>query len=147
MHWSTDMVVTYDLMVFIHTQSHQFPFQECWSVRIIHKLPDATLTMSAANLKQHINLYFNLDSLLVATLGKLSRPPLPLLPFSPLAAPANTLVSLFLQQKKATVLAETPLPFHHDLYAKQMSTDVSQICVALSPYQISRKKFEPEPGL
>ena len=54
-------------------------------------------------------------------------------PFSPLAAPANTLVSLLLQLMKVTVLAETPLFFHRDLYDTKMSTDVSQVGVALFP--------------
>ena len=31
-----------DLSVAIHTQSHQIPFQECWSVSVIHKLTDFT---------------------------------------------------------------------------------------------------------
>ena len=31
-----------DLPVAIHTQSHQIPFQKCWSVSVIHKLPDST---------------------------------------------------------------------------------------------------------
>ena len=39
---STCTVMNSDLQVPIHTQSHQLPFQECWSVRVIHKLPDAT---------------------------------------------------------------------------------------------------------
>ena len=30
------------LSVSIHTQYYQLPFQECWSVCVIHKLPDAT---------------------------------------------------------------------------------------------------------
>ena len=29
-----------DLPVAINTQSHQIPFQECWSVSVMHKLPD-----------------------------------------------------------------------------------------------------------
>ena len=62
-HRSTCMIMNSDLLVPIHTQSHQLPFQECWSVLVIHKLPDTTPTISAANLKQHTNLYFNLDSL------------------------------------------------------------------------------------
>ena len=51
-------------------------------------------TMSAANLKWHINLYFNPNSLPVSASGNLTEPPPPLLPFYPLAAPTNTLVSL-----------------------------------------------------
>ena len=39
-HQFTTMVSSPDLPVAIHTQSHQIPFQECWSVRVIHKLPD-----------------------------------------------------------------------------------------------------------
>ena len=42
-HQSTSIVVNSYLPVPNHTQSHQFPVQECWSVWIIHKLPDATL--------------------------------------------------------------------------------------------------------
>ena len=38
---STCLVVNSDLPVPIHNQSHQLPFQECWSVRIIHKFPKA----------------------------------------------------------------------------------------------------------
>ena len=29
-------------LVAIHTQAHQIPFQDCWSLSIIHKLPDST---------------------------------------------------------------------------------------------------------
>ena len=35
-------MVNPDLPVPIHTQPHQIPFQECWSVSVIHKLPDYT---------------------------------------------------------------------------------------------------------
>ena len=31
------------VVIAIHTPSHQIPFQECWSVIVIHKLPDSTL--------------------------------------------------------------------------------------------------------
>ena len=41
-HCSTCTVANSDLPVPIHTQSHQLPFQECLSVRVIHKLPDTT---------------------------------------------------------------------------------------------------------
>ena len=41
-HRSTGTVVNSDLPVPIHTQSLQLPFQECWSIRVIHKLPEAT---------------------------------------------------------------------------------------------------------
>ena len=34
--------LTYFSNVKYHTQSHQLPFHECWSVCVIHKLPDAT---------------------------------------------------------------------------------------------------------
>ena len=34
--------ITVSNPVAIHTQSHQIPFQKCWSVRVIHKLPDST---------------------------------------------------------------------------------------------------------
>jgi hypothetical protein len=70
------------------------------------------LTKSTSNLKRHINLYFNPMSLLVSTFDNLTWPPLPLLPFYPLAAPANTLVSPGLQLMKATVLAESSVYFH-----------------------------------
>ena len=39
------------------------------------------LTMSAANLKWHINLYYNPVSLLVSSFDNLTQPPPPLLPF------------------------------------------------------------------
>ena len=38
----TYMVVISDLPLSMHTKSHQPPFQECLSIHIIHKLPDAT---------------------------------------------------------------------------------------------------------
>ena len=41
-HCFTTTVSNPDLPVAIHTQSHQIPFQECWSVRVIHKLPNST---------------------------------------------------------------------------------------------------------
>ena len=41
-HSFTTTVSNPDLPVAIHTQSHQIPFQDCWSVSIIHKLPDST---------------------------------------------------------------------------------------------------------
>jgi len=40
-HHSTFTVMKSNLPVPIHTQSLQLPFQECWSVRVIHKHPDA----------------------------------------------------------------------------------------------------------
>ena len=41
-HRFTTTVSNPDLPVAIHTQSHKIPFQECWSVSVIHKLPDST---------------------------------------------------------------------------------------------------------
>ena len=41
-HRSTCMVINSDLPVPIHTQSHQLPFQEWWSVHVIYKLLDTT---------------------------------------------------------------------------------------------------------
>ena len=38
-HCFTTTILNPDLSVAIHTQSHQIPFQECWSVIVIHKLP------------------------------------------------------------------------------------------------------------
>ena len=54
---------------------------------------------------------------------------------SVLAASANTLVSLLLQLMKTTVLAESSsfINLHHDLSAPAMSTDISQVGVALFP--------------
>ena len=67
--------------------------------------------MSVANLKRHINLYFNPNSLPVSTSGNLTLPPPLLLTFSP---PANTLVSLLLRLMKAKVLAESSFIFSLD---------------------------------
>ena len=63
-HWFTTTVSNPDLPVVIHTQSHQIPFQKCWSVNVIHKLPDST---SAVNLKLHTNLSSNPDTSPVST--------------------------------------------------------------------------------
>jgi len=93
-HRSICTVVNCDLPVPIHTQSHQLPFQEFWSIRVIHKLPDATPTVSTTKLKWHINLYLNPVNLPESIFDNFTRPPPLLLPYSPLAAPANTLVSL-----------------------------------------------------
>ena len=41
-HRFTTTVSNPDLPVAIHTQFHQIPFQECWSIIVIHKLPDFT---------------------------------------------------------------------------------------------------------
>ena len=41
-HQFTTTALNPDLPVAIHIQSHQIPFQECWSVGVIHKLPDST---------------------------------------------------------------------------------------------------------
>ena len=41
-HRFTTTVSNPDLPVAIHTKSHQIPFQKCWSVSVIHKLPDST---------------------------------------------------------------------------------------------------------
>ena len=41
-HRVTTTVLNPDLPVAIHTQSHQIPFQKCWSVSVIHKLPEST---------------------------------------------------------------------------------------------------------
>jgi hypothetical protein len=103
--WSSYMVVKSDLLLPIHTQSHQLPFQKFWSVCVIHKLPVATPTMPAVNLKWHINFYFNVNHLPVSTSDNSLSLPHPSFPFT-LAAPANTLVSLRLQLVKATVLGE-----------------------------------------
>ena len=41
-HRFTTTVSNSDIPVAIHTQSHQIPFQDSWSVITIHKLPDST---------------------------------------------------------------------------------------------------------
>ena len=65
--------------------------------------------MSATNLKPHINLYFNPDNRLVSTSGNLPQHLPPLLPFSSLSAPGNTLVNILLQLMKVIVLAESSI--------------------------------------
>jgi hypothetical protein len=104
------------------------PFQECWSFCIIHILLNATLTMSATNMKQHINSFLNPTNLPVSTFDSLTWHPPPLLPVCPLVVFANTLDSLLLQLMKATVLAKSSLfiYFHQALSAPVMSTDISQ---------------------
>ena len=76
-------------------------FQECWTIHVIHKLPDATPTMFTANMKWHINLFWNPTNSQVSTSVNLTWPPLPLLPVCPLAAPPNTLVTLLYSWWKA----------------------------------------------
>ena len=56
-HRFTTTVTNPDLPIAIHTQSHQIPFQDCWSVSIIHKLPDST--------PDHIRLQFEIAYQLV----------------------------------------------------------------------------------
>ena len=41
-HRFTTTVSNPELPVAIHTQFHQIPFQECWSVSVIHKLPNSS---------------------------------------------------------------------------------------------------------
>ena len=101
-HHSNCTVMNSDLLLPIHILSHQ-----CWSIRVIHKLPDATPPISAANVKRHVNSFLNPANSQVSTFDSLTRPPSPLLPIFPLAAPANTRVILLLQLMKATVLAES----------------------------------------
>ena len=90
-------------------------------------------TMSAANMKLHINLSLNFANSSVSTFYSLTWPPHPFFSFPPLAAPANTLVSLLLQLMKGTVLAESSyfINFHHALSVPAMSRDMSQVGVAL----------------
>ena len=40
-HWFATTVSNPYLPVAIHTQSHQISFEECWSVSVVHKLPDS----------------------------------------------------------------------------------------------------------
>ena len=42
-------ILNSDLPVTIHIESHQLPFQKCWSICIINKLPDATPTVFSTN--------------------------------------------------------------------------------------------------
>ena len=49
----------------LSTQSHKIPFKDCWSVRIVHKLPAFTPTISKINLKLHANLSSNSNTFLV----------------------------------------------------------------------------------
>ena len=72
----------------------------------------------------------------VSTSDNLTGLPPPLLPVHPLAAPANTEVSLPLELMKATVQAENYSLFiilHHRLYSPAMSTGSSQVGAALFP--------------
>ena len=65
-HWFTTMASNPDLPVAIHTQSHQVPFQKCWSVSVIHKLPDSTPDHICRQLKLHTNLSYNHDTTLIS---------------------------------------------------------------------------------
>ena len=47
-HRFTTTVSNPDLPVAIHTQFHKIPFQECWSVSVIQKLPDSTPDLPVA---------------------------------------------------------------------------------------------------
>jgi hypothetical protein len=83
-HRFTCMVVNVDLPVPIHTQFHQLPFQECWGLSVSFAnswMP--SLTMSAANLKCHINLYFNLTVPRYQYLINSLSLPQPYFPFPP----------------------------------------------------------------
>ena len=97
-------------------------------------------TMSAANLKQHINLYFNPNSVLVSTSDNLTRPPPPILPFYPLAAPANTLVSLHLQLMKGIMLAESSIFLLGSLCSSDVYRCESGGCCTL-PFFLSQTKY------
>ena len=111
-HRSTCTVVNSDILVPIHTQSNQLSFQECKSISVIHKNSDATLEQLNCEFEKGISTCTSIPSVFrYKTSNNLTRPPLPLLPFFPLATPANTLVSLRLQSMKATVLAESSLYF------------------------------------
>ena len=81
-------------------------------------------------------MYFNPDYHLVSTSDNLTRPSPPLLPFFPLMALANTLLSLCLQLIKATVPAESymlSIIFHRHLYFPAMSTTSNQVGATLFP--------------
>ena len=110
-HRSMWTLVNSDLPIPIHTQSHRFPFNECWSIRVIYKLQDATPNYVPSNLKRHINLYFNPYSLLVSTSITSFGLPNLYFTFPPLAAPANTLVTLCLQLMKVSMMAKSSLHF------------------------------------
>ena len=54
--WSICGIMNSDLQVSTHTKSHQFPFQECWSIHVIFKLPDATSNHVHCKFKTAYNL-------------------------------------------------------------------------------------------
>ena len=90
------------------TSTHQLPFQECWSVCVIHKLLDVTSDHVCHQLETTYQLVIPTVSQYHIPVTSLILPCL-YFPFSPLATPANTLVSLLLQLMKATVLAESSI--------------------------------------
>ena len=49
-HQFTTTVSNPDLLVAIHTKSHQIPFQKCWSVSVIYKLPSQTTSVTSLKL-------------------------------------------------------------------------------------------------
>ena len=93
------------------------------------------LTMSATNLKSHINLFLNPVSLLVSTFNNLSRPPPVLFQFSSLLVSANALVSLVYSWWKPQYWMKAPYISHflRPISATVMSIDVNQVGVALFP--------------
>ena len=99
-HRFTTTSLDTDLPVAIYTQSHQIPFQECWTVSVIHKLPNST--------PDHICCQFETANQLVLQSRhihslNINQPP------SPTLAPAalTIFVSLFysILLKKATVFS------------------------------------------
>ena len=123
---STCMVVNSDLLVPIHTQSHQLPFQECWSIHIIHKLPDTT--------PDHIRHQFETayllvlqtrQSLVLTFITSLGLPCHPTLPFPPLATPAKVMVSLIPTADESNSVGWMLLFSPWFFYTTRMSTDMS----------------------
>ena len=97
-HQFTTMISNTNLPVAIHTQSHQIPFQECWSVSVIHKLPASTL--------DHICRQFETAYQLVIqsrhTPGQ--HPLTPNSALAPMALKGFNSVSSILLLRKATVI-------------------------------------------
>ena len=52
-HLFTHSIVPRSTSCHSHTIFHQVPFQDCWSVSVIYKLPDSTPSAFTANLKLH----------------------------------------------------------------------------------------------
>ena len=89
-------------------------------------------TTSAANMKWHINWFWNPANSQVSTSDNVTGPPPPF-PFSPLAAPAN---SLPLQLMKAIVLLRAPyIFFPSGSFCSSQTLPFFFIFFSISPFQ------------